>query len=60
MSAKDDMQWKDQVDIVLRGPDGRVKQVRTSNRLNPIIVIIALILLIPISIYKILFGEKNR
>ena len=60
MSSKDDMKWKDQVNVILRGPDGKIKDIRSSVKLNPIIVLLALILFIPISIYRTLFAKSNR
>ena len=57
MSAKDDMDWKDTVDLVLRGPDGKIKTTRSTKKVNPIVFLIALILFIPISIYRILFKQ---
>ena len=55
MSGKDKMDWKDDVDLVLKGPDGKVKTRRSSKKHNPLVILLAIVLFIPVSIYRVLF-----
>ncbi len=54
MSGQEDVNYKDRIDIKLYGPDGKLKERRTTDKPSILTVIVALILLIPYLIYKTL------
>jgi hypothetical protein len=59
MSGKEEVNYKDRVDIKLYGPDGKLKERRSSEKPSILTVIIALILLIPYLIFKTLVPSKT-
>lgn len=59
MSGKEEVNYKDRIDIKLYGPDGKLKERRSSEKPSILTVIIALILLIPYLIFKTLVPSKT-
>lgn len=59
MSGQEDVNYKDKVELKLYGPDGKLKEHRSSDKPSILTVIIALILLIPYLIFKTLVPSNK-
>lgn len=51
--------YKDRVELKLYGPDGKLKEARSSDKPSLLTILLAAILLIPYLIYKTFFPSKK-
>lgn len=51
--------YKDRVELKLYGPDGKLKEARSSDKPSLLTILLAAILLLPYLIYKTFFPSKK-
>jgi len=57
--GEEKVNYKDSVELKLYGPDGELKETRSSDKPSLLTILLAAILLIPYLIYKTFFPSKK-
>jgi len=57
--GEEKVDYKDRVELKLYGPDGKLKETRSSDKPSLLTILLATVLLIPYLIYKTFFPSKK-